>query len=61
MKLGMALMVALSTPTFDLNAYPLERTRLLADRANLPLMNRGYAAAYPPGSVVKLANSSSKR
>lgn len=52
-----------SAPTFDQNLFtkrpsdPAQVSALLADTANLPMMNRAVEA-YPPASVFKLVSSS---
>ncbi len=46
------VLVMLSLPTYNLNRYHQEFSKLIAD-AQLPLINRAISSAYPPGSIVK--------
>ena len=46
------VLVMLSLPTYNLNRYHHDFSRLIAD-TQLPLMNRAISSAYPPGSIVK--------
>lgn len=47
------VLAMVSVPTFDLNTYRKKYPRLLADRADLPMLHRAVAVQYPPGSTVK--------
>ena len=53
MSLDGQIITLISTPTFDLNTYPLKVRELAADKVNLPLLNRAISASYPPGSTIK--------
>ncbi len=46
------VLVMLSLPTYNLNRYHQDFSKLIAD-TQLPLMNRAISSAYPPGSIVK--------
>ncbi len=43
-----------SVPTYDLNDYYQDYTRLVRDEVNLPLIHRAVARRYPPGSPAKI-------
>ncbi len=43
-----------SVPTYDLNDYYQDYTKLVGDEVDLPLMHRAVARRYPPGSPAKI-------
>ncbi len=47
------VLALVSKPTYDLNTYGSQFTRLNTDSENLPLLNRAIGRNYPPGSTVK--------
>jgi penicillin-binding protein 2 len=47
------VLAMISVPTYDLNKYPADYPRLLADTTGLPLMHRAIVQRYQPGSTVK--------
>jgi len=47
------VLAAVSIPTYDLNEFARQFQRLVADRADLPLLDRTVRGRYPPGSTVK--------
>jgi cell division protein FtsI/penicillin-binding protein 2 len=47
------VLALVSVPTYDLNTYPKDYPKLLADEVKLPLMHRAVVQRYQPGSTVK--------
>jgi len=47
------VLAMVSLPSYDLNQYRRRFRALVADTADLPLLNRAVAARYPPASTVK--------
>ena len=47
------VLAMVSLPTYDLNEYRRRIADLLADKAELPLLDRTIGARYPPGSTIK--------
>ncbi|MBI4549465.1 MAG: penicillin-binding protein 2 [Candidatus Omnitrophica bacterium] len=56
------VLALVSKPDFDPNVFVspsrgAERMRVVLDRTQLPLLNRGAGAGFPPGSVFKLVSA----
>jgi len=56
------VLALVSKPDFDPNvfvspAHSPERVKLMSDSAEMPLLNRGVSAGFPPGSVFKLVTA----
>ncbi|MCE5327083.1 MAG: hypothetical protein LLG01_11795 [Planctomycetaceae bacterium] len=47
------VLAMVSWPTFDLNEYGRQYSRLIKDDLNFPLHNRAVTRLYPPGSTLK--------
>ncbi|MCD4825133.1 MAG: hypothetical protein K8S55_11030 [Phycisphaerae bacterium] len=47
------VLAMVSWPTYDLNAYRQNYSRLVGDTVNLPLHNRAVTSVYAPGSTIK--------
>lgn len=50
---GREVLAMVSIPTYDLNSYRRDYSRLVADGLNLPLLHRAVARRYAPGSTMK--------
>jgi penicillin-binding protein 2 len=49
-----SVLAMVSMPTYDLNTYYAHINQLLADKTNVPMVNRAIASVYPSGSPFKL-------